>query len=57
MKFSFIYFKDNLSIYEYNENELNINQFIYEVTINPSLKTIIFSNILKPIYLPITFQE
>ena len=57
MKFSFIYFKDNLSIYEYNENELNINQFIYEITINPSLKTIIFTNILKPIYLPITFQE
>ncbi len=53
IKFSFIYSFDTLSTNEFNLNELNINQFLYEVTLNPLLKTVTFTNILKPIYIPI----
>ena len=53
IKFSFIYSIDTLSTNEYNLNEYNINQFLYEVTLNPLLKTVTFTNILKPIYIPI----
>ena len=50
IKFSFIYSIDSLSTNEFNLNEHNINQFLYEVTLNPLLKTVTFTNILKPIY-------
>ena len=50
MNFSFIYSIDTLSADEFDLNQHNLNQFLYEVTLNPLLKTVTFTNILKPIY-------